>query len=71
MGKQLKKYFAAGVQLKGINNNSLLGRVFLLRSVGSESGLYLGATNRKQTERDNVRGMGAVIVSAQFSQQDF
>lgn len=71
MGKQLKKYFAAGLQLKGINNNSLLGRVFLLQSVGSESGLYLGATNRKQTERDNVRGMGAVIVSAQFSQQDF
>lgn len=71
MGKQLKKYFAAGLQLKGINNKSLLGRVFLLWSVGSESGLYLGATNRKQTERDNVRGMGAVIVSAQFSQQDF
>lgn len=71
MGKQLKKYFAAGLQLKGINNNSLLGRVFLLQSVGSESGLYLGATNRMQTERDNVRGMGAVIVSAQFSQQDF
>lgn len=66
MGKQLKKYFVAGLQLKGINYNSLLGTVFLVRSVGSGSGLYLGATSCKQTERKRgrVREMGGVITSS-------
>ncbi|KAI4817949.1 hypothetical protein KUCAC02_011318, partial [Chaenocephalus aceratus] len=33
-GKQLKKYFVAGLKPKGINYKSLLGTVFLVRSVG-------------------------------------
>ncbi len=72
MGKQLKKYFVAGPQPKGINYNSLLGTVFLVCSVGSASGLCLGATSRKQTDKetDRVREMGAVITSMHRSQQD-
>lgn len=72
MGKQLKKYSVAGLEPKGINYNSLVGTVFLVRSVGSASGLCLGATSCKQTERETgrVREMGAVITSVHNSQQD-
>lgn len=52
MGKQLKKYFVTGFQPKGINNNSLLGTVFLVCSVGSGIGLCLGATSCKQKESE-------------------
>lgn len=51
MGKQLKKYFVAGLQPKGINYNSLLGTDPATRSVGSGSELCLGATSCKQTVR--------------------
>lgn len=72
MGKQLKKYFVTGLQPKGINYNSLLGIVFLVRSVGSASGLYLGATSCKQTKRETgaVREMGTVITRKHSSQQE-
>ena len=52
MGKQLKKYFVAGLEPKGFNYDSPLGTVFLVRSAGSDSGLDLGATSCKQTETE-------------------
>lgn len=72
MGKQLKKYFVAGLQPKGINYDSLLGTVFLARSAGSGSGLCLGATSCKQTGgvRARVKETGGVITSTHSSQLD-
>lgn len=47
-GKAIKEVFCHWTS--AINYNSLLGTVFLAHSVGSESGLCLGATSCKQTE---------------------
>lgn len=54
MGKQLKKYFAIGLQPKGIKYNSLLGTVFLVQSFGSWSGLCVDVTHCKRTEREKL-----------------
>lgn len=65
MGKQLKKYFVAGLQPKGINYTSPLGTDPAVRSVGSGSELCLGATSCKQIARETgtVRGVNAIIMT--------